>query len=77
MKKLDHFNKIRINRAKKFIQSLSDFEELDFNKTFKNNRHVYHLLSAYYKPAKNIMCIKGIRGDLYNKPHPVKENQLL
>ena len=54
MKKLDHFNKIRISRAKKFIQSLSDFEELDFNKSFKNNRHVYHLLSAYYKPAKNI-----------------------
>ena len=61
MKKLDHFNKIRINRAKKFIQSLSDFKELDFNESFKNNRHVYHLLSAYYKPRKGIN-----RNDLMN-----------
>ena len=46
------FNQKRISRAKKFITSLSNFSELKFNSSFKNNRHVYHLLSAYYKPSK-------------------------
>ncbi len=54
IKKLDYLNKIRISRAKKFIQALSKFKELDFNKSFNNRRHVYHLLSAYYKPKNNI-----------------------
>ena len=53
LKKLDSFNNIRIKRAKKLIQSLKDFKELDFNAEFRNKRHVYHLLSAYYKPSKN------------------------
>ena len=70
MKKLDQFNKIRISRAKKFIESFSDFEELDFNKSFKNNRHVYHLLSAYYKPVKNINRNNLI--DLLYKKYKIK-----
>ena len=61
LKKLDFFNKIRIKRARKFINFLNDFEELNFNKDFKNKRHVYHLLSAYYKPTKKIN-----RDDLIN-----------
>ena len=54
MKKLDKFNQLRINRAKKFINSLTNFDELKFNSQFQHRRHVYHLLSAYYKPAKKI-----------------------
>ena len=54
MKKLNNLNDIRINRAKKFIKELSNFEELIFNESFKKRRHVYHLLSAYYKPSKRI-----------------------
>ena len=54
LKKLNNLNKIRINRAKKFIQSVSNFKELDFNKAFTKNRHVYHLLSAYFAPRRNI-----------------------
>tara|TARA_Y100000590_G_scaffold468703_1_gene652661 strand:- start:2827 stop:4008 length:1182 start_codon:yes stop_codon:yes gene_type:complete len=54
MKKLDKLNNIRISRAKKFIKSLSSFSELNFNKSFKNKSHVYHLLSAYYLPSKKI-----------------------
>ena len=51
LKKLDQLNDLRINRAKKFVNSLSDFHELNFNKSFTNRRHVYHLLSAYYEPT--------------------------
>ena len=54
LSKLDKLNKIRIYRAKKFIRELSSFEELSFNANFKNNRHTYHLLSAYYQPKKKI-----------------------
>jgi dTDP-4-amino-4,6-dideoxygalactose transaminase len=54
MKKLDRLNDLRINRAKKFIKSLKKFGELNFNKSFTGKRHVYHLLSAYYKPSKKI-----------------------
>jgi dTDP-4-amino-4,6-dideoxygalactose transaminase len=54
MKKLDKLNQLRINRAKKFIKSLSNFNELNFNSTFNNQRHVYHLLTAYYEPSKKI-----------------------
>jgi len=54
MKKLNKLNDIRINRAKKFIKELSNFKELIFNESFKKRRHVYHLLSAYYKPSKKI-----------------------
>ena len=52
MKKLDKLNKLRIKRAKKFITSLKMFKELDFNEAFIGKRHVYHLLSAYFKPSK-------------------------
>ena len=62
MKKLDKLNNLRIRRAKKFISSLKMFDELDFNANFKDKRHVYHLLSAYYKPNKFV-----------NKNHLIKE----
>jgi len=54
MKKVDKFNNLRIKRAKKFIKKLSRFEELNFNESFTSQKHVYHLLSAYYKPRKKI-----------------------
>ena len=54
LKKLDSLNKIRIKRAKKFIESLEEFKELIFLKDVKRNRHVYHLLTAYYKPSRKI-----------------------
>ena len=54
LKKLDLFNNIRINRAKKLVHFLKDFKELNFNADFKKKRHVYHLLSAYYEPKNNI-----------------------
>jgi len=54
LKKLDKLNNIRIKRAKKLIKSLSSFKELKFNSEFKSKKHVYHLLSAFYKPSKKI-----------------------
>jgi|TARA_B110000967_G_C18845447_1_gene541718 perosamine synthetase len=55
LKKLDKLNSIRINRAKKIISKLSKYNELEFFMPSKNTkRHVYHLLSAYYKPKKKI-----------------------
>ena len=54
MRKLDKLNNLRIKRAKKFIKKFSKFKELSFNESFKGHRHVYHLLSAYYKPSKKI-----------------------
>ncbi len=54
LKKLDKLNNLRITRARKFIKSLSSFKELDFNASFKNKRHTYHLLSAYYQPKNKI-----------------------
>ena len=54
MKKLDKLNELRIKRAKKLIKSLKRFSELSFNESFTYKRHVYHLLSAYYKPSKKI-----------------------
>lgn len=62
MKKLNKLNSLRIKRAKEFIKKFSQFSELSFNNSFKNRRHVYHLLSAYYKPSKNIS-----RNDLLQK----------
>ncbi len=64
LKKLDLFNRIRIKRAKKFIYSFKNFKELNFNADFKKKRHVYHLLSAYYKPREKIN-----RNDLINLLH--------
>ena len=37
-----------------FIKSLAKFEEIVFHKSERKLRHVYHLLSAYYKPRKLI-----------------------
>ena len=54
MKKLNKLNDLRIKRAKKFINNFSNFKELSFNRSFIKRRHVYHLLSAYYKPSKKI-----------------------
>jgi perosamine synthetase len=64
IKKLDYLNNLRIKRAKKFIKEFASFDELNFNANFKNKRHVYHLLSAYYKPSKKIN-----RNDIINKLH--------
>ena len=54
LKKLDKLNSLRINRAEKMIKRLSNFKELEFFQPKSKKRHVYHLLSAYYKPAKKI-----------------------
>ena len=70
LKKLDTFNKIRIKRAKRFITYLKDFKELKFNEDFKNKRHVYHLLSAFYQPKNNINRDNLIR--ILNKKYKVK-----
>ena len=35
-------------------ETFEPFKELNFNESFKDKRHVYHLLSAYYKPSKKI-----------------------
>ena len=53
IKKLDQFNQKRINRAKKFVNHFKN-SHLLFNESFKKKRHVYHLLSAYVKPTKNL-----------------------
>ena len=54
LKKLDKLNSLRINRAEKMIKRLSNFKELEFFQPKSKKSHVYHLLSAYYKPAKKI-----------------------
>ena len=61
LKKLDNLNNLRIQRARKIIDKLSNFEELKFFNPNGKRRHVYHLLSAYYKPSKKIN-----RDDLIN-----------
>ena len=53
LKRLDSLNNIRIKRAKKIIKELHG-ETFNFNIDNKNRRHVYHLLTAYVKPSKNI-----------------------
>ncbi len=52
IKKIKNYNKNKINKAKKFIESLSKIKELEFNKFFYNKRHFYHLLVAKYKKNK-------------------------
>ena len=52
IKKINKYNQIRINRAKKFIKYLSNIKELEFNKFFYSKRHVYHLLVAKCKKNK-------------------------
>ncbi len=53
LKKIDELNSLRIKRAKKFIQKFEG-NVFSFNGVFEKKRHVYHLLSAYVKPNKNI-----------------------
>ena len=45
-------NSLRIKRAKKFIDNLSNIKELEFTAFLNQKRHVYHLLTAY--------CVKKI-----------------
>ncbi len=54
LKKLDSLNAKRVKRANEFIDFLSNFSELSFVKCDTKYKHVYHLLSAYYKPSKSI-----------------------
>ncbi len=54
LKQLKSLNNLRIKRAKKFMAELSSYPEIVFNPSFKKNRHVYHLLSALYKPKNGI-----------------------
>ncbi len=54
LKKLDSLNNLRVKRAQKIIKKLSKFEELRFFNPSGKRRHVYHLLSAYYKPNNKI-----------------------
>lgn len=54
LKKLDKLNQIRIDRANILIKKLSKFKELSFFKPNSKKQHVYHLLSAYYRPSKKV-----------------------
>ena len=65
LKRLDKLNKIRIRRAKKIIKELHG-EIFNFNTDNENNRHVYHLLTAWVRPSKKISRDKIIRM-LYKK----------
>ena len=46
--RLDELNKQRRNRANRFIEALSGYAELVFQKTETNRTNVYHLLPARY-----------------------------
>jgi len=54
LRRLNSLNSKRIKRAKIFIKELSNFKELEFVNPKEKNRHVYHLLSAYYRPSKTV-----------------------
>jgi len=49
MKRINALNNKRISRAKYFINQLKNYDVLKFNSNFKNNRHVYHLITAEVK----------------------------
>ena len=66
LKRLDNLNKKRIFRAKKIINALSNYKEIKFLSSFKNNRHVYHLLTAYIDKSKGVTRDKLIER-LFNK----------
>ena len=51
LKRVDKLNKIRIDRAKHFIQNVNN-NVFNFNSNFNNYRHVYHLLSAMVQGKK-------------------------
>ena len=52
LKRIDQMNDLRIKRARKFMEAVKDFPELLFQKVQKNQKHVYHLLSAKYVGKK-------------------------
>ena len=52
LKKLDKLNSIRVKRAKKIISELRNFDELEFFNPFRKLSHVFHILSAYYRPMR-------------------------
>lgn len=52
IERLDQMNKGRNRKAKKFIEYLSDYPELKFQKVPKGYFHCYHLLSALYDGKK-------------------------
>jgi perosamine synthetase len=54
LKKLNKLNDLRIKRAKKIINKLSQFNELNIFSPKGKRRHVYHLLSAYYEPKNKV-----------------------
>lgn len=60
LKRIKKLNNDRIKRAKKVINNLKKFQEIEFLNSFKDNRHVYHLLSA------RIISKKFNRDDLIN-----------
>ena len=66
LKKIDFMNSLRIKRAKKFIDNLSNIKELEFTAFFKSKRHVYHLLTAYCVKNKYFTRDELI-SHLYNK----------
>ncbi len=66
LKRIDKLNKVRISRAKKFINYFKYNDVLSFNASFTKKRHVYHLLSAYVKPSKDFNRNILIK-DLFNK----------
>lgn len=51
LKRVDKLNKIRIDRAKYFIENVNN-DVFNFNSNFNNHRHVYHLLSAMVQGKK-------------------------
>ena len=55
MERLDTINNERYRRAKKFINAMSDYPELNFQKSVAKMQNVFHLLPARYD------------GDKYNK----------
>ena len=63
IKRIKKLNNDRIKRAKKVINSLKKFQEIEFLNSFKENRHVYHLLSA------RVISKKFNRDDLINLLH--------
>ena len=64
LKRIDKLNTDRINRAKKFINSIKFKNDLIFHSNFKNKRHVYHLLVAF---CSSIKLRDFLIKELYNK----------
>lgn len=51
LKRVDKLNNLRIRRAKLFIKNVNN-SIFNFNSNFKNQRHVYHLLTAMVNENK-------------------------